>query len=152
MEGANRRIFPLGKATLMLGRGEESDIQLPSDSISQDHASIVLDGEQFVLRDNGSTNGSFVNGERVNHQPLNHMDLVRFGEYLFLVNLTDALPSTAEMAPVREVNLDPPRPQAGGGDKPRQSSHRIALRLTTPVNTKGEPQTHGGMMLDSLSG
>jgi pSer/pThr/pTyr-binding forkhead associated (FHA) protein len=90
LENCDRHIYPLGRATLLVGRGDASTIQLPSDNVAMNHASIVYTNEQFLLRDNGSTNGSFVNGKKTgSSHALKHHDLVRFGEYLFLVDMED---------------------------------------------------------------
>jgi pSer/pThr/pTyr-binding forkhead associated (FHA) protein len=89
LEGTERQTYPLGKATLMVGRDSNSNLQLPSTSISANHASIVFQDGEFVLRDNGSPNGSFVNGEKITRRVLAQHDIIRFGEYTFLVDLED---------------------------------------------------------------
>jgi hypothetical protein len=96
-------VFPLGKATLIVGRGDDSQIQLPDESISTNHASIIYENGHFVLQDNGSLNGSFVNGVPVTRQPLKHRDMVRFGQYLFMVDLEDETPTPVNPAPVTNV-------------------------------------------------
>lgn len=89
LEGSERQTYPLGKATLLIGRDADSNLQLPSTNISANHASVVFQDGEFVLRDNGSPNGSYVNGEKVTRRVLAHHDLIRFGEYSFLVDLED---------------------------------------------------------------
>jgi len=107
LEGSERYVYLLGKATLMVGREGPSDIQLSSQSISSNHASVVLEDDQLVLRDNGSDNGSYVNGEPITHQALRHHDLVRFGEYLFLVDLEDDSLTRNPSADARPNNQQP---------------------------------------------
>lgn len=82
-----RQVFQLERAMLMIGRDEESQIQVHDHSVSRNHASIVFDGKEFMVRDNGSTNGTYVNGERVSRHALKQHDLIRFGEALFLVDM-----------------------------------------------------------------
>lgn len=84
-----RQAFQLGRAMLMIGRDDSSEIHVPDDSVSRNHASIVFDGQNFVVRDNGSTNGTYVNGERVSRHNLRHHDLIRFGSCLFLVDMRE---------------------------------------------------------------
>jgi len=48
-----------------IGRDPENDIVIPDRRVSRYHAEIVREGSEFVLRDCGSKNGTFVNGERV---------------------------------------------------------------------------------------
>ncbi len=64
---------------LSIGRGADVSVMLNDPSVSRRHASIaVVDGVP-VLRDLGSTNGTFVNGERVQTRTLSAGDLLTFG-------------------------------------------------------------------------
>jgi len=56
--------FPLTRSRTRIGRGTGADIQVDDPGISRAHAEIVL-GLPPVLRDLGSTNGSFVEGRRI---------------------------------------------------------------------------------------
>ena len=47
--------------------------------VSSHHAEITKHGDQFVLRDLGSTNGTIINGRRVVVSELSHDDLIEFG-------------------------------------------------------------------------
>lgn len=66
-----------GKARV--GRSEESDVFLVDPSVSRTHAVVEVDGVEPVVRDLGSTNGTFVNGERVEARPLRDGDELMFG-------------------------------------------------------------------------
>ncbi len=88
-EDSPRQIFQLGRATLMIGRDDTSEIRVLHDSVSRNHASIIVEGNDFVVRDNGSTNGTYVNGQSINRQVLRHHDIIRFGSCLFMVDMKD---------------------------------------------------------------
>jgi len=62
-----------------IGRGAENSLCVPSTVVSRSHAELIRVGDSFLLRDLGSTNGSFVNGARVTEQMLNDGDTLRFG-------------------------------------------------------------------------
>jgi serine protease Do len=47
--------------------------------VSSHHAEIIRQGEQYLLRDLGSTNGTKINGRRVVVSELSHDDLIEFG-------------------------------------------------------------------------
>jgi tetratricopeptide (TPR) repeat protein len=47
--------------------------------VSRSHAELIRVGANYLLRDLGSTNGSFVNGDRVTERMLNDGDTLRFG-------------------------------------------------------------------------
>ncbi|MBC7258229.1 MAG: FHA domain-containing protein [Chloroflexi bacterium] len=48
-----------------IGRDPGNDIVIPDRRVSRYHAEIVREGSEFMLRDCGSKNGTFVNGERI---------------------------------------------------------------------------------------
>ncbi len=134
-EGMPRQVFPLGKATLMVGRSRDSEIHLPSTSISREHASIVLDENgNFVVRDNGSTNGTYVNGERVSHHVLKDHDTIRFGDYLFLVNINDETIGNLETTSPRQ-----PSHHAGKITVTKQGAHyHTVVHLKPNLVLKGK--------------
>jgi pSer/pThr/pTyr-binding forkhead associated (FHA) protein len=71
------------KTYIGIGRHPMSDLRFDAEQdrdASTRHAAIVRSGEGFVLRDLGSTNGTYVNGERVEgDRPLHDGDTLRFG-------------------------------------------------------------------------
>lgn len=63
------------------GRGPENDYRFADDSqMSRNHCSIHHDKGVFVIRDPGSTNGTFVNGNQVSEVELRAGDVIEFGE------------------------------------------------------------------------
>ena len=55
--------------------------------MSKEHAQIVRVGDVIVIRDVGSTNGTFVNGRRVQEALLNHGDIVHVAHKEFRFGL-----------------------------------------------------------------
>jgi len=65
---------------LAVGRLSDNDVQLDEGSVSSRHAEIVVDDGAAVLRDLGSTNGTFLNGEQVvGEASLREGDEIYFG-------------------------------------------------------------------------
>lgn len=63
-----------------LGRHPNNSIQLLDKIVSKEHCIIELRGSQFILRDLGSLNGTFINNERVRGEaPLKHGDEISLG-------------------------------------------------------------------------
>jgi len=88
--GSTRPAYYLPKASYIIGRDPASQLFLPGPSVSRHHATILFNPEgNFILRDEGSTNGSFVNGEKIAQRTLVDHDTLRFGDYLFLVDLSE---------------------------------------------------------------
>ena len=61
-----------GQRVLSVGRSRSSDIVVNDPLVSRRHATIAM-GEQIVLRDEGSFNGTFVNGDRVHGEATLHV-------------------------------------------------------------------------------
>jgi hypothetical protein len=71
--------FPLTPRTL-IGRHPGSDVVLDDSFVSGEHAELEADEAGWVLRDLGSTNGTFVNGEEViGATGVGDGDVVQFG-------------------------------------------------------------------------
>ena len=67
---------------LTLGRSAECSLQLPAAGASRRHASIGWHGGRVLLRDLGSTNGTFLNGERIaGEAALASGDRIRIGGF-----------------------------------------------------------------------
>jgi uncharacterized RDD family membrane protein YckC/predicted RNA-binding Zn-ribbon protein involved in translation (DUF1610 family) len=82
---ATRREIPLGRgAILTIGRDPSNDLVLPDAMVSRRHAVIEHRGNQFLLRDCSSANGSVVNGDRVSERGLRDGDLVAIGSMRLL--------------------------------------------------------------------
>ena len=82
-----------------LGRAADNDLVIAHPSISAHHAELHFDGEQFLLRDLSSSNGTFVNGGRVDARARVEVgDLVHFATFDY--EIVQALqPTTGEDAP-----------------------------------------------------
>ncbi len=73
-------------APLEIGRDAACDITIPSHFISKRHARISRSGEQWMLEDLGSTNGSTLNGQPLTiPRPLNRGDKFTVGDTEFTV-------------------------------------------------------------------
>jgi pSer/pThr/pTyr-binding forkhead associated (FHA) protein len=88
LEGPSRGdLYLIEDERTVLGRGSQSDLILPDDSISREHAVLEFAGDRYVLQDLESSNGTFVNEKRVKSAELEHGDRIRVGHLLlqFLV-------------------------------------------------------------------
>ena len=95
-DGLGRRVIPIDKPTLTIGRRTESDVRLVGSDVSREHAEIAQKDGALVLLDRGSRYGTFVNGEAVTEHRLVHGDRVQFGRTggAEVVFLTDAAGSS----------------------------------------------------------
>ncbi|HSJ57424.1 MAG TPA: FHA domain-containing protein [Anaerolineae bacterium] len=89
--------FSLDRPVVRIGRGSASDIPIADSQASRQHAEITRSGDQYFIRDAGSTNGTFVNGQRVTGtQPLRPGDEVRIGDTTFSYLLASAVSPVAQ--------------------------------------------------------
>jgi pSer/pThr/pTyr-binding forkhead associated (FHA) protein len=79
--------FLLDHVTTSAGRHPESDIFLDDVTVSRRHAEFRRDGDEFVVVDVGSLNGTYVNREPVDTAVLANGDEVQIGKFrlVFLV-------------------------------------------------------------------
>jgi pSer/pThr/pTyr-binding forkhead associated (FHA) protein len=63
------------------GRHPESDIFLDDITVSRRHAEFVRHGGDYVVRDVGSLNGTYVNRERIDEGRLRNGDEVQIGKF-----------------------------------------------------------------------
>jgi len=76
-----RRIVPLSERPLTLGRATTCDIVIEEPFVSGCHARIEFSGDRYVLRDAGSTNGTWLDGFRINGgKELFHGSVVVLGQ------------------------------------------------------------------------
>jgi tetratricopeptide (TPR) repeat protein len=73
------QVVPIEAPRFTIGRGAENSLCVPTTVVSRSHAELIRVGANYLLRDLGSTNGSFVNGDRVTERMLNDGDTLRFG-------------------------------------------------------------------------
>jgi pSer/pThr/pTyr-binding forkhead associated (FHA) protein len=67
-----------------IGRESTKDIALPLDNaVSRNHARIAIEGDAYVLYDDGSTNGTHVNNAKITRQQLAQGDTVQVGSTKF---------------------------------------------------------------------
>lgn len=72
--------FPLAKKTTILGRLHTNDIVLQDPNTSRVHAEIKPEDDTFIIRDLGSTNGTFINGRPQKKWVLHDGDIIVLGE------------------------------------------------------------------------
>jgi FHA domain-containing protein len=71
------RMYPLNAPELSIGRSEQSDIALGDPGVSRNHARVLREGDDFIVEDLRSTNGTQVNGQPVRRRRLADGDVVK---------------------------------------------------------------------------
>jgi serine phosphatase RsbU (regulator of sigma subunit)/pSer/pThr/pTyr-binding forkhead associated (FHA) protein len=148
-----RRVVLIDKPTLTIGRRAGNDVHLTGSDVSRDHAQIVAINGRHVLRDHGSSAGTFVNGEPVKERVLSHGDRVHVGssgtvELVFLVEEATHVQRAAGGGELRQVGilLDALRAMGSG----RVLDEVLALVLDSAIEVTGAER--GFIMLADKNG
>jgi pSer/pThr/pTyr-binding forkhead associated (FHA) protein len=94
--------------TIVIGRGEGSEIRLPDPSVSHRHATIRQRGSEYILVDEGSTNGTFMGGVKLGAlapRILKHGDLARVGRVWIEVRFDNQVPPAQTALATKELAL-----------------------------------------------
>jgi predicted Zn finger-like uncharacterized protein len=85
---ATGQIFPIGKPRVVMGR-TGADINLDDAEASRQHAALEILGDHAILRDLGSTNGTFVELQRVQQHVLTNQGEFRIGSHVLMFIVTE---------------------------------------------------------------
>jgi pSer/pThr/pTyr-binding forkhead associated (FHA) protein len=96
--GMTGRTHDLKGEKTTIGRVEDNVFQIPEPSVSSHHCEILLRGNDVVVKDLNSTNGTFLNGEKVSETVIKPGQILRLGQIEMRLE-TDA-PAGAPKKPV----------------------------------------------------
>ena len=71
------RSHPLN-ASMLVGRADDANLWLPKESISRQHTRLTPAGDEVLVEDLGSANGTWINGKRISRGQARHGDEIRF--------------------------------------------------------------------------
>lgn len=85
VDAKTRRPVYLRKKDVLIGRGDDCDIQINLDTVSSRHARIHLTSRGWALSDLNSHNGTKLNGRYITEpQLIFDMDMITFGDRVFI--------------------------------------------------------------------
>ena len=102
------KTFEIDRDVMSIGRKDENDICLKDGSVSGRHAEIYKSENEdgtvsYVLRDNGSSNGTRINSVPIEEQVLQHNDLIMFGSVEVLFDSNDGSVSDSSSTSVSRL-------------------------------------------------
>lgn len=89
-EGFTGRTYELKVDRTTVGRVEDNAFQIPEASVSSHHCEILLRGDQVIIKDLDSTNGTYINGQKVDEGPLKPGQILRLGQLEMRLESGDA--------------------------------------------------------------
>src|SRR5215217_1183995 len=92
-------VHSIGDAPAVIGRESTANLCLPDRSVSRKHSQIERNGEEFIVTDLDSLNGTFVNDVPVKRRNLQHGDRIRIGDsqFVFLGHEDDVPSESSEV-------------------------------------------------------
>ena len=110
-----QRELPVKKPRSVIGRNPDCTIRIPVSEVSRQHCEISSDDTRAVVRDLGSSNGTFVNRAAVAEHRLAAGDVIVVGPATFVVKI-DGNPSKVDGASILAASKTPAKLPA---DAPR---------------------------------
>ena len=69
--------------TINIGRNPENEIIIQDPTVSRNHATLILNDYNYTIRDNSSSNGTFINGNRIYGEvQISRNDILKVGNAL----------------------------------------------------------------------
>jgi sigma-B regulation protein RsbU (phosphoserine phosphatase) len=127
--GGTKERYPIDRAHVSIGRSRESDIFLPDQWLSRNHAAIELREDGYYVNDLDSKNGTLLNGEPLQEwRRLRPGDIITLGEHTLTFSPGPSEEEDEEPEPegtrvfsVRELSDISTRPAIDPADLQRQN-------------------------------
>ena len=136
--------FKVGADKVLVGRGSRCELVIPGTHLSRQHAELEVRGNQLLVRDLGSANGTFINNQRITEALANQGDEVRFDIYPFKIK-----------GPNTDYNKTRVRPRTAAvtaeATKTSPSENRQWLTKPTSPGNREEPQERHNRLLPLVS-
>lgn len=136
--------FKVGADKVLVGRGSRCELVIPGTHLSRQHAELEVRGNQLLVRDLGSANGTFINNQRITKALANQGDEVRFDIYPFKIK-----------GPNTDYNKTRVRPRTTAvtaeATKTSPSESRQWLTKPTSPGNREEPQERHNRLLPLVS-
>jgi len=126
--------FPIGMGdTFMIGRQDANDIVIDNLAVSFHHAKVESIGDEFLLIDLHSENGSFVNDQRIKAHWLVDGDIITIGKHTLLFSnpKNRNLPDKMSPSIVETMQMDT--------EKFRELLNRNGLKKAPGAKTRSAP-------------
>lgn len=107
-EGSRAPRISFDAPRIVIGRGEGCEVRLPDPSVSQRHASIRQRGAEYIVLDEGSSNGTYVGPVRLSPQAprvIRSGDLIRVGRVWLEIVIEQVPPTHNPGLVTREIAL-----------------------------------------------
>jgi pSer/pThr/pTyr-binding forkhead associated (FHA) protein len=137
--------------SMTIGRLPDNNIHIDNLAVSGHHARVVWEGDHFVLEDDNSLNGTFVNNRRISRAALKDGDLILIGKHSLAYQgesqpSAEPLPADTPSAPVPQMDATMVLDTRKAKEMLAQESaaHGIAAAIVPPKERTGQLQVIDG--------
>lgn len=141
-DGKSREVA-LGTTGRIIGRSADCGVQIPVSDVSREHCEVRVAGDKLVIKDLGSSNGTFVNGERLDEGELSAGDLVAIGPAVFVIKI-NGQPSDIDAAGAYAQGQ--PAPVAATGGAPEGGTKSAAASPGPGGNLDDDSELFGELL------
>src|SRR6185503_11482925 len=136
-EGLTGRTHELKVDKTTVGRVEDNTFQIPEASVSSHHCEILLRGNDVVIKDLNSTNGTFINGQQITGEGvLKSGQILRLGQIEMRLESDEIRTATGKKLPDQTMIV--PQGVKLGGDTATKPVH---FGGTSPFEKKSNKGT-----------
>ena len=141
---------------IVIGRGEGLAIRPPDGKLSREHSKVFRQGEEYVIVDLNSSNGTMVNDAPITRRVLHHGDEILLGETRIRFDNPEAVVATPQpqvKAPafrqVEDLNISS-QPVASQGPAGAVSADQIVIKDRALQFSKQKGRKNPNVLLDDL--
>lgn len=136
------KLYSLNVSSAVIGRSAKSDIRVDQESISRNHSKIVNTGKSVLIRDLGSTNGTYINDEPIEEHVLRDGDLIKVGRTIFKFLGADNIERTYHEEMYRLVVANRPERRGAAVDE-REKTRTVTISEAEDGRGDGGPDESG---------
>ncbi|MBN1521913.1 MAG: FHA domain-containing protein, partial [Candidatus Aureabacteria bacterium] len=115
----------------MIGRDNACEIYIDDNSISKRHAVFEIVEKQVVIKDVGSSNGTFVNGRKVEKAALSHNDEISIGRSIAKIMFEgvdkEAAASPERTAMEKKIFPEPSKEESQKGAEKKKKTLKVLM-------------------------
>jgi hypothetical protein len=77
--GNTQRVIPVRRTTVHVGRAQGNDVVIQDPLVSSRHCDIIREQQSWIVRDLGSTNGTYVDGKKISAARVSSQNSIKVG-------------------------------------------------------------------------
>jgi pSer/pThr/pTyr-binding forkhead associated (FHA) protein len=121
-------LVPVGRV-VTIGRAEQCDITIPGTHLSRKHAELTVQDSRLMIKDLGSSNGTYLNEKRISEASADNDDRLRLDVYSFRVVAPETDAYRTRIRPIGDA-INKPVERKAISSEPKQ----WITRPTSPGN------------------